>query len=129
VPTPKGVSDLVNEHVGEIVVVGAADRPQIAALLSGPRDLDNYAPCFVRVVAASCSSSARWAVDRESEQLAASPFVGRLSFLVKFSLQLRSCTPASALGPHFSCARRNTAKSCPPSSPLARFDLSLSTAR
>jgi hypothetical protein len=43
VPTPKGVSDLVNEHVGEIVVVGAADRPQIAALLSGQRDPDSSA--------------------------------------------------------------------------------------
>jgi hypothetical protein len=35
VAAPKSFDDLVNEHVGEIVILGAADRPQIPALLSG----------------------------------------------------------------------------------------------
>jgi hypothetical protein len=43
VAAPKSVGDLVNEQVGEIVVVRAADRPQIAAPLSGQRDLDSSA--------------------------------------------------------------------------------------
>jgi hypothetical protein len=43
VPAPKSASDLASEHAGEIVVVGAADRPQIPALLSGQSDLDFYA--------------------------------------------------------------------------------------
>jgi hypothetical protein len=43
VPAAKSVSDLASEHAGEIVVVGAADRPQIPPLLSGQSDLDIYA--------------------------------------------------------------------------------------
>ena len=86
-------------------------------------------PCFARVAAPSCSSSARWVLDREPEQLAALPFVGRFSVLVKFSLQLRSCTPASAFGTALPLHSAEYRQVLPPSSPLARFDLSLSTAK
>jgi hypothetical protein len=49
--------------------------------------------------------------------------------LVKFSLQLRSCTPASAFRTALQLRSAEYRQVLPPSSPLARFDLSLNTTK
>src|SRR5260370_27028509 len=43
--TPQNISDLINEEVGEIGTVGAADRPRITAMLSEGGNFADYYLC------------------------------------------------------------------------------------